>query len=165
TYLEMTGKRLSTPADALYVGLGTHYVPSRSLGLLKDDLLALNLYFTDHFLIMVSHLVKWANDALVALGKGAPFSLCLTEKHFSRVTSAQLEKNNDACLLNDVMKVEYRIAMRSSLRNDFSEGVRAVLVDKDQKPKWNPSRLEDVDHREVDSVFEPLHPETEELAV
>ncbi|KAI3994906.1 hypothetical protein MKX01_015576 [Papaver californicum] len=212
TYLGMTGKRLSTPADALYVGLGTHYVPSRSLGLLKDDLLALNFSDDSHndvkgllaeyntkpesdsqlelllpqivssfgsrksVIEIIEELrklqqstdatvVEWANDALVALGKGAPFSLCLTEKHFSRVTLAQLEKNNDACLLNDVMKVEYRIAMRSSLRNDFSEGVRAVLVDKDQKPKWNPSRLEDVDHREIDSVFEPLHPETEELAV
>ncbi|MCL7049322.1 hypothetical protein MKW94_025262, partial [Papaver nudicaule] len=175
----MTGKRLSTPADALYVGLGTHYVPSRSLGSLKDDLLALTFSDDSHndvkgllteyntkpesdsqlelllpqilssfgshkSVIEITEelkklqqstdatVVEWANDALAGLGKGAPFSLCLTEKHFSRVASDHLEKNNDAYQLNDVMKVEYRIAMRSSLRNDFSEGVRAVLVDKDQ---------------------------------
>ncbi|KAK8941953.1 hypothetical protein KSP40_PGU010308 [Platanthera guangdongensis] len=203
SYLAMTGRRISSPVDALYVGLGTHYVPSGNLASLRETLQSykfsedahlnvqtiLSQYIMEpdsdaQLKLLLPHIVssfgrektvsetvkelkqqklnadaqvaEWARDALQGLGKGAPFSLCLTKRHFSKVTSAHGNDEDQLSKLHGVMKIEYRIALRSSLRTDFIEGVRAVLVDKDQNPKWNPATLEDVDLNEVEAAFEPL---------
>ena len=61
----------------------------------------------------------------------------------------------------DNMRMEYRIASRVLVRPDFAEGVRAVIVDKTNDPKWNPPTPEEVSEQLIDSIFAPL-PEGEE---
>ena len=54
------------------------------------------------------------------------------------------------------MKMEWRMVNRVVKGHDFYEGVRAVLVDKGQKPRWDPPTLAEVDDRIVDAYFAPL---------
>ena len=58
------------------------------------------------------------------------------------------------------MAREYALAARLTARHDFSEGVRAVLVDKDNAPRWQPSSPEGVTEAMLDEIFAPL-PATE----
>jgi len=57
--------------------------------------------------------------------------------------------------------MEYRIASRVLTRPDFAEGVRAVIIDKTNDPKWDPATPEGVTEDLLDAIFAPL-PEGEE---
>ncbi|CAB4041405.1 enoyl- hydratase isomerase family [Paramuricea clavata] len=52
--------------------------------------------------------------------------------------------------------MEYRLCQRFMSDKDFYEGIRAVLIDKDNQPKWNPGTLQDVTTDKVDSYFASL---------
>ena len=54
------------------------------------------------------------------------------------------------------LAMEMRIASRIVRSADFTEGVRAVIVDKDNAPRWRPAALEDVTETMLDAVFAPL---------
>jgi enoyl-CoA hydratase len=54
------------------------------------------------------------------------------------------------------MNLEFRIVSRIIGGHDFYEGVRAVIIDKDQKPVWSPARIEGVKSQEIAAYFAPL---------
>ncbi|KAK6126900.1 hypothetical protein DH2020_039357 [Rehmannia glutinosa] len=197
-YLGLTGSRVSTPADALYVGLGTHYVPSESLAALKGDLLATtfseepdqdirallerysrNPESESRLKLLLSQIVstfgsnksikevmeelenlqlsgdtlvaEWAKDALQGLRKGALFLLASQKSIFQE--------------LNPPKARVIMIYLRSALEMISPRVFGAVLVDKDQNPKWSPLSLEEVNITEIEALFEPLGPEVAELNV
>jgi enoyl-CoA hydratase len=90
----------------------------------------------------------FAQETLAALAKKAPLSL--------KVTFEQLRRGKNYKTLKEALIVEYRLATRFLRMPDFPEGIRAVIVDKDQSPKWQPASLSEVSDAFVQSLFEPL---------
>ncbi len=90
----------------------------------------------------------WARDQLKALATKSPQTL--------KVAFRQLQLGAAAATFADNMAIEYRIGARVVQRPDFLEGVRAVIVDKDNAPKWNPATLEAVTESLLDEIFAQL---------
>lgn len=73
-----------------------------------------------------------------------------------KVALRQVREGAACETFEDNMRMEYRIGWRKVQSPDFIEGVRAVIVDKDQAPKWSPATLEEVSSEYVDTFFAPL---------
>ena len=93
----------------------------------------------------------WAAKEMKAVASKCPTTSKVALRQFATARTDFTEE----------MALEYRLAARMMMRPDFIEGVRAVLVDKDNAPKWNPPTPEGVSDELVDSIFAPL-PDDEE---
>jgi enoyl-CoA hydratase/carnithine racemase len=89
----------------------------------------------------------WATKTLESLNKMSPTSLLLTFEQLRRGANLDLR----GCLI-----MEYRLANACMRGNDFREGVRALLVDKDNKPQWSPASVDEVSPEFITSLFESL---------
>lgn len=90
---------------------------------------------------------EWARETLNLLNKMCPFSLKLTFSQLNKGKKLDLQQ----CL-----QMEYRMMMKCMKGGNFSEGIRALLVDKDNKPVWNPPTLAEVKDEDVEEYFESL---------
>lgn len=72
------------------------------------------------------------------------------------VTLAALRRARGLGSLEEALRQEYRVSCHAALAADFSEGVRAQLIDKDRAPRWTPSDLAGVTAAMVDACFTPV---------
>jgi enoyl-CoA hydratase len=181
-FLALTGARLDG-AECLWAGLATHYLPSASVADAKARILAEpeaieaeleyfsvqpplarlagnadrieRLFASDRLEDVLDALAadpsEWAAKELRAVASKCP----ATSKVALRLLATRRED------FAAEMALEYRLAARMMLRSDFIEGVRAVLVDKDNAPRWDPATPEGVSEQMLDAIFAPL-PEGEE---
>jgi enoyl-CoA hydratase/carnithine racemase len=176
TYLALTGARLKA-ADLIYAGIATHYVPSAkapaiagglAAGETADGILsmlsenageaplarhraAIGRAFAqssvENILVALEKEGEWGRETANVLRTKSPMAMKITFREMREGKKLQFD---------DCMRLEYRLAVRAAVSHDFREGVRAVLVDKDQSPKWNPPSLEQVSGAQIAAYFAPL---------
>ena len=183
-FLALTGARLDGP-ECLGLGLATHYIPSDALPDVKAKLAA-DPAAVEAILAAASVAPPAARidanretiDRLFAADtlEGILAALAADPSDWAAKEWATLRtKSPQACKVSlrlvlqgrdhidfaDEMKVEYRLASRVAQRHDLIEGVRALIVDKDNAPQWNPPTPAEVSDGLIDQIFAPL-PEDEE---
>lgn len=190
TYCGLTGERFNS-ADGVAAGIATHRVPSARFAALIDGLTgtvsvdallaafaepagegpiaarrtAIDRLFAgntvedilaavDREAVSGSVDAEWAGKTAAIMRAKSPLSL--------KLALAQVRRGK-AWDFATCMRAEFRIVSRVIHGRDFYEGVRAVIIDKDDKPRWQPARLAEVSEAEVERHFAPLG--AEELVV
>lgn len=180
-YLALTAARLDG-ADARAIGLATHYIPSDALEAVKAQLVADprnvesildaatvtppaapilaqraeidRLFAADTLEEILAALEadpgEWAQKTLAGLRSKSPQS-CKIALRLLRDGAIRTD-------FADEMRAEYGLAAHVSMRHDFIEGVRALLVDKDNAPVWDPATPEGVTETMLDTIFAPMPP-------
>lgn len=90
---------------------------------------------------------EWAGKQAAIIRTKSPTSLKVALRQMQEGAKADF----DTC-----MKIEFRIVSRIVEGHEFFEGVRAVIIDKDNKPDWRPATLADVSDADIDAYFAPL---------
>lgn len=178
-WLALTGARIKA-ADCELLGIATDYVESGKIAELKAAIIAdpaavetlltefeadagrpplaahqdeiAHIFGAESLEAILAGLeaagTDWSAEQLKVLATKSPQTM--------KVAFRQLQLGGAAKTFAENMAMEYRIGARVVQRHDFLEGVRAVIVEKDNAPRWNPARPQDVDAATLDAIFAPL---------
>ena len=183
-WLALTGARIKA-ADCELVGVATDFVESGKIAELKaaivSDPAAIETLLTEYegdagrpplaqhqdeidaifgldsleaiLTALKASETGWASEQLKVLATKSPQTM--------KVAVRQLRLGGQARSFAENMAMEYRIGARVVQRHDFIEGVRAVIVEKDNAPRWNPPTPQGVSDTMLDAIFAGL-PSAEE---
>jgi enoyl-CoA hydratase len=179
-YFALTGDRAAA-GDAIALGLAGFYVPSEQLAALAaaleedrplDAVLAafkapppFSPIDADRETIAQCFANETLGDTLAALehagARGsalarAAHAAMLSKSPTSQAIALRQMQIGAALTFEEAMTTEFRIVSRICRGVDFYEGVRAVIVDKDNQPNWRPSSHDEVTSDAVSAYFAPL---------
>jgi enoyl-CoA hydratase/carnithine racemase len=179
-YLGLTGDRLKS-ADVVSAGVATDFVAADQHEALMQALVALGSGATMEQISAViddaaepvvdtledkkefakAHFAKAGNvEAVFALLENAGENDLVAKMRGMSPTSMKLTKtlidHGEKAGFDDCLRMEFRVVRRLMDGPDFQEGVRAVIIDKDHAPKWQPGSIEETDDEAIAGYLAPL---------
>jgi enoyl-CoA hydratase len=171
-YMGLTGARM-VGADAVHAGLATHFVQSKDLPALTAALVQDGVAVIAALAEPLPAFSLAAARPLIDAAFSAPSVPQIVARleqdptSFAQETLRVLRQNSPSAVhwtfallragahrdLRQALAAELALAQRVAYLPEFAEGVRAVLVDKDRAPNWQPARLEDVDPAAISALF------------
>ncbi len=88
---------------------------------------------------------QWASDTLAVMRKRSPLMMCVTRRQL--LTGRQMS-------LAECLRMEIGLVRRAFEHGEFVEGIRSLIIDKDNQPRWNPPRIEEVTDAMIDAIFD-----------
>jgi enoyl-CoA hydratase len=179
TFLALTGERIGL-ADAVALGIVTHPVSRADIGTLFAGLVAgediegllarlrhepgPSPLMAERDLIDDCFAGQDVRDILARLDERAavsPFAARIVQGMRTRSPTSMaiaLRQMREGARLSfeEAMGLEFRIVSRVAVGHDFHEGVRAVIIDKDQSPRWRPPTMQDLVSSDIEAYFAPL---------
>ena len=181
-YLALTGSRIKS-SDAIELGIAEYYIMSKNYddilkqlsdGATPNEVLSsfnsdkinsdlknnsgkINELFSGNNLENIFEKLEndnsdFSQKNLSLLKSKSPTSL--------KITFRQI-KNGSELDFEDCMRMEYRMVSKVMDDHDFYEGVRALIIEKDNNPIWKPETVEKISDKEIDEFF--IHTEDNEL--
>jgi enoyl-CoA hydratase len=178
TWMALTGARAKA-ADCLRLGLATHFVAVADLDALKADILAapdaINRHLADYradpgpsgFAAIEDRVERaFSADTVEAIldrlddegewGAAQAELVWTKSPTLQKIALRQLREGAKMRTFTENMANEFRIVTRVMAGQDFPEGVRALIVDKDNAPHWRPPELAEVSDQMIDAAFAAL---------
>lgn len=183
-YLALTGEKINA-ADAKACQLVTHTISRENLAAINDELINATMKsdaafdqvtkILDHFQTDVASTQVWnQRESIERCFKKKTVAeifeaLAKENTEFSQKTLHILKQRSPTSLkvilrylqkakslsFNDLMRMEFDMTYHFLNGHDFFEGIRALLIDKDKQPKWDPNHIDSVADHVVENYFQP----------
>lgn len=169
--MALTGRQVHG-ADAVYLGLATHYVTRERIATLADEIAQDGIAvladaarplspsplapLADPIRCFDRHSVTAIMDGLGAIDAEWAQADLLTMRAVSPtavLASFELVRRGADRTLEQCQAAELALTRHFTRHPDFQEGVRAMVVDKDRTPHWSPARLEDIEPSSIAALF------------